>query len=61
MLCTAPDTKGLALEVRAEGGHFYVKGRVDYGLEDKVVDLVKHVPGVNKVTSDLYSVPPEAF
>src|SRR5262245_50161647 len=61
MLCTAPDTKGLALEVRAEGGHVYVKGRVDLGMEDKVVDLVKHVPGVNKVTSDLYSVPPEAF
>jgi len=61
MLCASPDVKGLALEVRAEGGHVHVKGRVDHGLEDKVVSLVKNVPGVNKVTADLYSVPPEAF
>jgi hypothetical protein len=25
------------------------------------VKLVKNVPGVTKVTTDLYSVPPEAF
>jgi cytidylate kinase len=60
-LLASPDVQGLALEVRAEGGHIYVKGRVDHGLEDKVVMLVKNVPGVVKVTSDLYSVPPEAF
>jgi osmotically-inducible protein OsmY len=53
--------RGSALEVRAEGGHVHVKGRVDHGLEDKVVALVKNVPGVTKVTTDLYSVPPEAF
>jgi cytidylate kinase len=60
-LFAAPDIRGSALEVRAEGGHIYLKGRVDHGLDDKVVTLVKEVPGVTKVTSDLYSVPPEAF
>lgn len=60
-LFASPDVRGSALEVRAEGGHIYLKGRVDHGLEDKVVTLVKEVPGVTKVTSDLYSVPPEAF
>src|SRR5262245_5681579 len=60
-LFASPDTRGLALEVRAEAGHIHVKGRVDHGMEDKVVSLVKNVPGVSNVTSDLYSVPPEAF
>jgi cytidylate kinase len=60
-LFASPDVRGLTLEVRAEGGHIHVKGRVDHGLEDKVVTIVKNVPGVTKVTSDLYSVPPEAF
>jgi cytidylate kinase len=61
VLVTSPDIRGSALEVRAEGGHVYIKGRVDHGAEDKVVSLVKRVPGVSKVTTDLYSVPPEAF
>jgi len=30
-------------------------------LEDEVVKLVRNVPGVIKVTADLYSVPPEAL
>ena len=60
-LFASPDLRGSALEVRADGGHIHVKGRVDHGLEDKVVNVVKNVPGVTKVTSDLYSVPPEAF
>jgi hypothetical protein len=30
-------------------------------LEDEVVKLVKNVPGVTKVTADVYSVPPDAF
>jgi copper chaperone CopZ len=30
-------------------------------LEDEVAKLVKNVPGVTKVTTDLYSVPPEGF
>ena len=60
-LIASTDVRGSALEVRAEGGHIHVKGRVDQGLEDEVVKLVKNVPGVIKVTTDLYSVPPEAF
>jgi cytidylate kinase len=60
-LIASPDVRGSALEVRAEGGHVHVKGRVDEGLEDEVVKLVKNVPGVTKVTTDVYSVPPEAF
>ena len=48
-------------EVRADGEHIYVKGRVDHGVEDKVIEFVKNISGVTKVTSDLYSVSPEAF
>ena len=60
-LLASPDVRGSALEVRAEAGHVHVKGRVDHGMEDTVVMLVKKVPGVINVTADLYSVPPEAF
>src|SRR5512135_132586 len=60
-LFAAPNVGGSAVEVRAEGGHIHLKGRVDLGLEDQVVMLVKNVPGVTKVTSDLYSAPPEGF
>jgi len=60
-LFASPVVRGSALEVRADGGHVYVKGRADYGLEDKVATLVKNVPGVIRVTTDIYSVPPEAF
>ena len=60
-LFASPDIQVSALEVRAEGGHVHIKGRVDYGLEDEVVTLVKNLPGVTKVTTDLYSVPPDAF
>jgi hypothetical protein len=38
-----------------------VKGRIDHGLEDEVTMLIKNVPGVVKVTTDLYSIPPEAL
>lgn len=61
VLVTSADTRGSAVEVRAEGGHVYIKGRVDHGVEDNVVSIVQSVSGVNKVTTDLYSVPPEAF
>lgn len=60
-LFASPDVQGSALEVRAEGGHIHVKGRVDQGLEDEVAKLVRNVPGVIKVTTDIYSVPPDAF
>jgi len=53
--------RGSALEVRAKGGHIHMKGRVDQGLEDEVVNVVKSVPRVNKVTTELYSVPPDGY
>jgi cytidylate kinase len=60
-LFASPELRRSALEVRAEGDHVHVKGRVDYGLEDKVLKIIKNVPGVTKVTSDLYSPPPEGY
>jgi osmotically-inducible protein OsmY len=60
-LFSSPDVPGSALEVRAEGGHIHVKGRIDQGSEDEVVKLVRNVPGVTKVTTDLYFVPPDSF
>jgi osmotically-inducible protein OsmY len=60
-LIGAPDVQGSALEVRAERGHVHVKGRIDEGLEDEVLNLVRKLPGVIKVTTDLYSVPPDAL
>jgi cytidylate kinase len=61
VLFASPDIRGSALEVRANRGHITVSGRVDQGLEDEVVKLVKSVPGVTNVTSEVYSVPPDAF
>jgi hypothetical protein len=60
-LFAAPNIRLSGVEVRAEGGHLYLRGRVDQGLEEEVVKLVKNVPGVIKVASDLYSAPPEGF
>jgi cytidylate kinase len=60
-LFASPDVRGSALEVRADRGHVHVAGRVDQGLEDEVARLVKNVPGVTEVTTDVYSVPPEAL
>jgi cytidylate kinase len=61
-LFASPDIQGSALEVSAQSGHVHVRGRVDPGLEeDELVNLVKNMPGVMKVTTDVYSVPPDAF
>jgi len=61
-LLASPKVRGSALEVRAEGGHVHVRGRVGHEeLEDEVVKLVKSVPGVTKVTTEIFSVPPEVF
>ena len=60
-LFASPKVGGSALEVRAEGGHVHVRGRVGHeALEDEVVKLVQNVPGVTKVTTDVY-VPPEGL
>jgi cytidylate kinase len=58
-LLASPDVQGLAVEVCADRGHIHVKGRVDEGMEYEVVRLVENVPGVIKVTTDLYSALPE--
>jgi hypothetical protein len=60
-LFASPDIQASALEVSAKDGHVHVKGRVDQGLEDEVVERVENIPGVTRVTTDLYYVPPEAF
>jgi osmotically-inducible protein OsmY len=60
-LLASREVGGSALEVHAAGGHVHVKGRVDHDSEERVIAIVKSVPGVTKVTSDLYSVPPEAL
>jgi cytidylate kinase len=61
VLFASPDVRGAALEVRADRGHIHVTGRVDQGLEDEVVKIVKNVRGVTDVTADVYSVPPDAY
>ena len=60
-LFASRDVRGSALEVRAEGGHVHVKGRVDEGMEYEVVRLVEILPGVIDVTTNVYSVPPEGL
>jgi len=60
-LVASPYVRGSSLEVYAKGGEVQVKGRVELGMEDEVSNLVKSVPGVNKVTSELYSVPAEGY
>lgn len=60
-LLAMPNLRGLALEVRAEAGRVHVQGRVARGLEDTVVRVVRSMPGVVEVSSDLYSAPPEGF
>ena len=60
-LFASTERRGSALEVRADRGHIHVTGRVDQGLEDEVVRLVRKVPGATDVTTDLYSVPPDPY
>ena len=61
-LMASTEVRVSALEVRAQHGHVQIKGRVDHeALEDIVVRLVKTVPGVTEMTTNLYSVPPETI
>ena len=57
-LLASPDVLGSALEVRADGGHIHVKGRVEEGMEYEVIRLARDVSGVVHVTTDLFSLPP---
>ena len=60
-LFAAPNLRGLAVELRADDGHIHVKGKVAQGLEAQLIKAVKYVPGVARVTADLYSPPPQGF
>lgn len=60
-LLAAPEIRGSSLEVRAAEDHIHVSGRIEPGLEDAVLGLVKNVPGVTDVTMDVYAAPPEGF
>lgn len=60
-LFAAIQIRAPAVEVRAEGGHINLRGRLDHGSERQIVNIVKNIPGVTEVTSDLYSAPPEGF
>ena len=61
-LFASTEVRGSALEVRADNGHVHVSGRVDHeALADEVVKLVKNVPRVTRVTTDVYAMPPETF
>ncbi len=61
VLFAASEIRGSSLEVRAHRGSVHVTGRLDQGLEEELVRLVRSVPGVIDVTTDVYAVPPEAF
>jgi osmotically-inducible protein OsmY len=60
-LFAAPNLRGLDLDLRAEDGHIYVSGKVAHGLEAKLLKIIKYIPGVTQVTSELYSAPPQGF
>ena len=61
-LLASPKVEGSALEVRAESGHVYIRGRVDHpALEDEVVKIAKNVTGVTNVTTEIFAVPPEVL
>ena len=58
-LIASPNIRGTVLEVRAQGGHVEVKGRIDHeALEEQLINLVEKIPGVVKVTTNLYVLPP---
>ena len=61
-LFASTQVRGSSLEVRADNGQVHVKGRVDHeALADEIVRLIKNVPGVARVTTDVYAMPPETF
>jgi cytidylate kinase len=60
-LFALPDIQGSALEVRATEGHVHVGGKLEQGMIEEVVRIVKIIPSVTDVATDVYAVPPEAF
>jgi osmotically-inducible protein OsmY len=60
-LFASPEIRGSALEVRATEGHIHIAGRIEQGMEDEVVRMVEIIPGVTDVTTDVDTVPAEAY
>jgi hypothetical protein len=60
-LFATPDIHGSALEVRATEGHVHIAGRIERDMEDELVRMVEIIPGVTDVTTDVDTVPPEAY
>lgn len=59
-LIASQRVRGSALDVKAKDGQIHVRGRVDHeALEGEIVTLVRDVPGVTRVTTDVYAVPME--
>ena len=60
-LVATPDINGAALEVRATEGHVHVAGKIEQGFEEELVNMVRIIPGVRDVTTDVFTLRPEAF
>lgn len=59
-LITSPKTRNIILNVRAERGQVHVSGILaDPDLEEEILRIVKAVPGVTEVTSDIEPPPIE--
>jgi len=59
-LIASSEFRGSVLHVRAEKGHVYVSGNLQFWVaEEQVVKTVEKVPGVTKVTTDLGDFPIE--
>jgi cytidylate kinase len=60
-LVASPEMHGSSLEVRANDGQIYIKGRINSGSEDELTRIASNVPGVIRMTTDVYSVPLEVY
>jgi HSP20 family molecular chaperone IbpA len=60
-LFALPGIKGSALEVRATEGHIHVGGKIEQGMKDEPARIVRIIPGVTDVTTDVYAIPAAAF
>ena len=60
-LLAVPKIRESGLEVHATEGHIHIGGRIERGLQEELVRIVKIIRGVKEVTVDVHAVPPEAF
>ncbi len=59
-LVASKEFPGALFEIHADNGHVHVSGTLQFWIsEERVVQAVKKVPGVNGVTTDLASIPLE--